>query len=279
MFHTYKPHPPLSDFVENLWSYRGFEAPRLRERIFPSGTFELVFNLSADEIRIYKGNESEECERYSGAILSGPYSGFFVTDTALETSVMGAHFKPGGTFPFLGASANEFADKHVDVDTIWGACVAGIRERLAETTSSRLRFRLIERFLATQISRPLQHHSAVSLALSTLDHARSRMTRELAREACLSEKRFIDIFRFEVGLRPKLFNRISRFQRVLTQMHRVGVPHWAQLALDNGYFDQSHLIHDFSSFSGFSPADYIRRLDSLRSQRLEAKFNHLPLTR
>jgi hypothetical protein len=93
LFCSYKPSGPLSDFVENLWIYSGFESPVLNERIFPSGTFELVFNLCGDEIRIYKDPRSVKCQRYSGAIISGPYDGFFVTDTALEASVMGVHFK------------------------------------------------------------------------------------------------------------------------------------------------------------------------------------------
>ena len=47
---SYTPIPPLSDFVENLWMYIGFESPRLKERILPSGTVELVFNLRADQL-------------------------------------------------------------------------------------------------------------------------------------------------------------------------------------------------------------------------------------
>jgi hypothetical protein len=74
LFRSYRPSPPLCDFIENFWIYKGFESPVLRERIFPSGTFELVFNLRDDEIRIYKNTQSDECRRFSGAIVSGPYA-------------------------------------------------------------------------------------------------------------------------------------------------------------------------------------------------------------
>lgn len=57
-FGSYKPPAPLSDFVENLWAYRGFESPRFKERIFPSGTFEIVFNLRGDEMRICNASRS-----------------------------------------------------------------------------------------------------------------------------------------------------------------------------------------------------------------------------
>jgi AraC-like DNA-binding protein len=86
------------------------------------------------------------------------------------------------------------------------------------------------------------------------------------------------VFNFEVGVKPKLFVRIRRFQRVLQQVHRLPLVDWAQLALKQGYFDQSHLIRDFVAFSGISPADYLRRLRDPRNDGTDPiKFNHLPL--
>lgn len=278
LFRSYKPIPPLSDFVENLWLYNGFDSPRLKERILPSGAFELVFNLRDNRLRIYKAAQPDRCQHLSGAIVSGPYEGFFLADTAEEASVMGVHFKPGGAFPFLGLSADELADTHIDLEAVWGRRAAETCERLSATTSSARRFRLLENSLLSHLFRPLEHHPAVSLALEgfRLDNSRA-LVRKLARNAGLSDRRFIDVFSFEVGLKPKVFNRVQRFQRVLARVHRNPAPDWGQLALEQGYFDQSHLIRDFLAFSGFSPADYLRRLDDLRQKGLQAKFNHLPL--
>ena len=276
LFRSYKPGERLSEFVENYWVYRGFESPRLKERIFPSGTFELVFNLRDNEMRIYKGAR-DECERYSGGILSGPHAEPFVTDTSLEACVMGVHFKPGGAFPFLGPSADDFRDNHAGVDAVWGRAASEIRERLCETPSLTRRYRLLEKFLLSRLFHAAQHHGAVTMALASLDRAQSQMTRELARDANLSEKRFIDVFRCEVGLNPRLFTRIRRFQRVLARAHAPGALDWAQIALSHGYFDQSHLIRDFVEFSGFGPSEYVHQLDDLRSCGVHCKFNHLPL--
>ena len=278
LFRSYKPSPPLSDFIENFWLYQRYESPHFKERIFPSGTFELVFNLRDDELRIYKAAQPARCARFSGSIVSGPYSGFFVTDTAEEASVMGVHFKHGGAFPFLGLAADELADTHIGLEAIWGQGAGEIRERLSASAQPGRRFRLLEKSLLSRLLRPLEHHPAVSLALDgfRFDNAPA-VVRRFARNAGLSDRRFIDVFRFEVGLRPKLFNRVQRFQRVLALTHRLPAPDWTQLALNCGYFDQSHLIRDFLAFSGFSPADYFRRLNDLRKQGLHIKFNHLPL--
>jgi AraC-like DNA-binding protein len=278
LFRSYKPVPPLSDFIENLWIYRGFASSQLKERIFPSGTFELVFNLRDDELRIYKPVESGRYLRLSGAIVSGPYEGFFVADTAEEACVIGVHFKPAGAFPFLGLSAYELTDMHIDLEAVWGRSAAEIREQLCGTTTSVRRFQFLEKALLSRLSRAPEHHPAVSLALEGFRFDNSRgVVRKLARDAGLSDRRFIDVFNSEVGLKPKLFNRVQRFQRVLARVHQSPSPNWGELALDHGYFDQSHLIRDFHAFSGFSPADYLRRLRDLRLKGLGFKFNHLPV--
>jgi AraC-like DNA-binding protein len=280
LFRLYRPGPPLSNFIENFWVYDGYASPHLRERIFPSGTFELVFNLREDKLRIYRGPQLDQMSHFSGAIVSGPYGSFFGSDTAEEASVMGVHFKPGGAFPFLGLAANELADFHINLRDIWGGAASEVHERLSFEPSSARRFRILEEALISHRFRALEHHPAVALALDRVRDAPSRsFVRTLVREAGISERRFIDVFNFQVGIKPKVFTRIERFQRVLHVVHRSRVLEWGQLALEHGYYDQSHLIRDFLAFSGFSPADYLRRLYDLRAEGTQVKFNHLPVAR
>lgn len=283
LFRSYKPSPPLCDFIANFWIYEGYEGAHLKERILPSGTFELVFNLRDDELRIYKAARPQECKRLSGAILSGPYSGSFLTDTAEEASVMGVHFKPGGAFPFFHFAAGELSDQHADLETIFGRAATEFHEQLSLKASPMRRFRLLEEFLMSRLHhsparRAAQRNDAVSTALDALAcSGYQTRTRALARQAQLSEKRFIDVFRFEVGLKPKIFSRIQRFQKIIAQLRQPYDADWAQLAAENGYFDQSHLIRDFVAFSGFTPGDFVRRLKHFRQTGSHVKFNHMPL--
>jgi hypothetical protein len=75
-----------------------------------------VINLHENEFRIYDLTPPTRCKRFSGAIASGAYERAFVIDAEQHASAVGVHFRPGGTFPFLGISANEFPDKHVDLE-------------------------------------------------------------------------------------------------------------------------------------------------------------------
>jgi AraC-like DNA-binding protein len=265
---SHRPAPPLDGFIDSLWLLEDAPA-HARERILPSGTLELVINLREDEFRIYDPSGPGDYRRFSGAMVSGAYGEGFVIDAAQHACVLGVHFKPGGAFPFLGMPAGEIADAHVDLEMLWGQRAVELRERLCAAQSAPGRFRLLEEALTVHLL-PRAHHAAVPAALAAFERTASRV-RDVARLVGLSQRRFIQVFTAEVGMTPKRFHRVRRFQRARALALRSPGPDWARLAVACGYCDQSHLIHDFLAFSGLSPADYLRQ----RSERV--KEDHVPL--
>ena len=88
-------------------------------------------------------------------------------------------------------------------------------------------------------------------------------------EVGLSPKRFIQLFRDEVGLPPKLFGRVRRFQSVVNRVFGRTAVDWVDEALQSGYYDQSHFAHDFREFTGLTPGAYLARPGEF--------VNHVPL--
>jgi AraC-like DNA-binding protein len=258
-FSSRAPVPPLDTCVERLWLL--IDAPaHSKERIAPSGTIDLVINLHENELRIYDPAQPDRGKRFSGSVVSGTHSGPFVIDPRERVSVMGVHFRPGGAFPFLGTPANELADAHVDLEALWGSSAIELRERLCAAKTPAERFDLLEEALVAHLLRPLERHYAVRFALHTFGRADSGLAiRDVARDAGLSHRRFIQLFAREVGMSPKLFYRVRRFRQALETLRRTAVPNWAQVAVDCGYYDQAHMIHDFQSFSNLSPTEYVRQ--------------------
>jgi AraC-like DNA-binding protein len=277
LFRRHQPAPPLAALVEDMWLYEHYESPGAQERILPSGTFEMVFNLRSDALRVYDPSRPEHVRCLAGAIVSGPYDRYFVSDAAQEVSLIGVHFKPGGIFPFLRWPAGDLEGSHIDLSELWGtAAAAGLRDQLAHSAPAQ-KLALIEQALLARIVRPSGPHPAVAQALRCVaDRNGACRTGELARRAGLSERRFIEVFRAEVGVTPKLFSRITRFQHVLAVVDRSPRIDWADVAAAAGYFDQSHLIRDFVAFSGLGPAAYARRLKDLRHRGAHVKRHHLP---
>jgi AraC-like DNA-binding protein len=268
-YRSYTPGPPLGDFIGRFWLCSD-KPSHPRERILPSGTIEMVFNLCDDEIRIYGPAHHDRCTRFSGAVVSGAYSSFFVIDPLQHASIIGVHFRPGGAFPFLGVPAGELADTHVDLATLWGPLAGQVHERLRAATPAQ-RFSVLEGALISRLHHPPQRHAAVSVALNTFEPRGAEVrVRDVARRVGLSQRRFIEVFAAEVGLTPKLYYRIRRFRQAWQLVRKVPAPNWAAVAAECGYFDQSHLIRDFCAFSGLSPQAYL-------SQRSEHVLpNHVP---
>ncbi len=271
LYSSYIPSPPVSDFVDCFWLCAD-KPLHTRERILPSGTFELVINLDADEVRVVDLGRPGGFNRFSGAVVSGAYAGPFVIDPSQHTLMMGVHFKPGGAFPLFGAVVGELANMHLALEDLWGRSAVVIRERLCAAHTNAERFLLMQDILSSRLLTSPRHHAAVSMALGLLVRSGTQASvQDVARQIGLSQRRFIQVFTEQVGLTPKLFSRILRFQQARRLAGQNSRPDWADVALSCGYFDQSHLIRDFGQFSGMSPAHYLRR----QSDRV--MHNHVPI--
>jgi AraC-type DNA-binding domain-containing proteins len=272
-YKTYTPGPPLDAFVDYFWLFEGGQTPR-NERIIPSGTSELVVNLRDDEVRIQDREHPAKLQRFSGGVLSGAYSSVFVIDAMQHESMLGVHFKPGGAFRFLGTSATDLTDEHVDLVDLWGQSALELRERLCAASTDRNKFHVMKEVLNYRLSRSRKGHTAVPIALLLLGPTgKGARVRDVAREVGICQRRLNQVFAAQVGLSPKLYSRILRFERAraLADQHRP--LDWAQLAATCGYFDQSHLINDFQEFSGLSPCEYVHHHQP--DSRL--KSHHVPI--
>lgn len=249
-----QPRPPLDDLVEYLWALS--DAPvHERERIVPSGTVELVINLHANVIRVLDPIAGI-VRRFRGAIVSGCYTRAFEIDTRAHTLVTGVHFKPGGAARLLGVPPGAFANGHVDLEDLWGRDAVVLRERLCAAPTSRQRLELLERALIARLPGGGQRRRAVTTALTTLEQPGIEVGR-VAQALGLSRRRFIEIFTEDVGMPPKRYAMVRRFQRALAAALRSRSAAWARIALECGYYDQAHLCRDWVDLTGVTPAELV----------------------
>ena len=262
------PSWPLSEFVECFWYFQGTPRAHEFERILPDGSVEVVINLRDDRLQVYDRQSCAPAGHVRGALISGPRSEYFVIDTAQQLSTIGVHFKPGGAFPFLGLPAGEIQDQHLDLQDLWGTSGGQMREEVLEARSVDAKFAVLEKWFLRHAPQ-LERHPAVAYALGEFNPERATSVTEVTGRIGMSPKRFIQLFQKEVGLTPKLFCRVRRFQKVLRAIGMGRRIEWADVALDCGYFDQAHFIHDFRAFSGLNPSTYVAH----RTEHL----NHVPM--
>jgi len=264
--------PELRPFVSQLWYWRDVSRPHVMERLMPNGESSLVVNLKDDIIRVYDKDSLALARTTRGAIVVGAHSQNSVIDAEEQECVFGIQFLAGGAYPFFGRTpTHESANEQVALEDLWGPRnSADLRIALLESPNPEAKFDTAESFLLRAKRREQNLHPAISYAVREIVHApHIRTIADLTDATGLHARKFISLFRDQVGLTPKVFCRVRRFQRVIAAIHCRKQVDWARVALDCGYYDQSHFIHDFREFSGMSPSVYLTRATSHQ--------NHVPV--
>ena len=263
LYLEYTPAPPLRSFVRTLWYARAPQPGHGRERVLPTGNTQVLINLAADYL--HDCAEGEAPRRMPPSLVAGGRSVYEIVNTADMAELIGVVFESGRFPVFGGDAAYLFSNRMVDLEDVWGTGARTLRDRLRELPSPAQRLHWLEQFLAQTFSARLlrlqpPHHQAVDYALGRFAHARSMvMVRDVASSTGWSERRFSQVFREQVGFSPKVWVRLQRFQKAVEQLHSgVDVP-WAKLALDCGFYDQSHFANEFRAFSGVNITTYSAR--------------------
>jgi AraC-like DNA-binding protein len=131
--------------------------------------------------------------------------------------------------------------------------------KLLETQSIEGKFDLLESYLVRKAQTRLEPDRTVAAALASLGSWPVVTLRDIASHLGLSHKQLLARFDCRVGLAPKFTSRLLRFRNTLNAICDAPVsPDWAGLAIDCGYHDQAHLIHEFQEFASVTPAEYQR---------------------
>ena len=255
---THLPRAPLDQFIELLWFHEGLNSPHQLERVLPEGSVELIINLRDQDRHIFHPVNYQPQQSYRRSWLSGPHSKFIVIDTAPNASMIGVHFKPGGANAFFSMPLSELRNNVVALDVFWNGAAVSLRDQLLEAPTPTDKFRILEDALLARRRGRESTHPAVRYALDHfIRQPQIVSVGAITDKLSLSPRRFIELFNDQVGMTPKVFCRVRRFQRALYEIKQRRNLRWAELAPDCGYYDQAHFICDFKEFCGLTPADYL----------------------
>ena len=271
LYLEHNPQPALAPFIKTLWYACDPHATHRHERVLPTGRAQIVLSLARDYLTD-ASNPINPLEHSPAGIFLGIYSRHQQIDAIDFTELIGIAFHPGGTAAFFPEDAHIFTNCETSLSDLWGRASLNLRNDLREAPTPEQKFALLEFVLLTRLSLSKHQHRdpIIDYALTHLHTSPGTTTiAELTRTTGLSPRRLSERFNQLVGVSPKLYCRIQRFQQALQQMHRGADVHWAELALNCGYYDQSHFANDFRAFSGLSATDYST------TNRIWA--NHIPL--
>lgn len=202
-FQQRQPAAPLDGLIDKIWDWDMPPASHHFERVLPLPGAALIINLHEDETRVYADDAARTCTRSAAAILGGPLLSSQIIDTAEQIRVMGVVFRPGGAHAFTGEDLSRSAGQDIDLHDLFGAASGRLRQRLLHTDAPHERLRLLESWL-TQRLQPQVINPAIAHAVALL-HVVPQVHRlpVIARTIGLSDRRFTQLFRRQVGMAPK----------------------------------------------------------------------------
>ncbi|MDP4217717.1 MAG: helix-turn-helix domain-containing protein [Bacteroidota bacterium] len=256
----YIPGATLRPFISNFTYYKGYRPDHRIDRYLPNGNIEIIIDLTDRPKYIYDNQTLTEKQACKRIWISGMRDEFITIPSGLDAEMFIIEFKKGMAYPMLGLPLTEITGTVVHGELILDKVFLELRERLFTCAQAGEMFVLAERLLARQFGSRLTVNPFVEFAVGKiLGSPTSLSIRSVADKTGYSARHFIRIFSDHVGVTPKRFLRIIRFQRAINEIEVKGSIPWAALAYDCGYYDQAHFISDFKSFSGLTPLEYMRR--------------------
>jgi len=263
IFRSYQPVFPLGHFIENLIYFEGLSTPHHLERFLPDGNTEIIIDLTENPQYIYNNETLQEIQTCRYAWVSGVRTRPITIPSGTGSRMLIVAFKKGRAHPFYCFPMSEIRDTVAEADLVFGRKFCVFREQLLAATSINRMFQLVEGFLLQQARDTVQEKDAtkcIDYAVSRMvSHPILRCLHQLSDEIGYSQKHFIDLFRQQVGVTPKQYLKIMRFQKAIRVIERSHTIRWSEIAQESGYYDQAHFIQDFKFFSGFTPNEYLNR--------------------
>lgn len=192
-------------------------------------------------------------------IIHGVQTQKFVRTLEGRSQVFGVKFRSGGFRPFYGAAVSELADRSVPAKSVFENGLDKLGEIVLSSAAEDEKVAAASAFFRDRMPSPDDNVLlAAKLVERIFADPEMKTVDDLARETGTGKRTLQRLFSEYVGVSPKWVICRYRMHELIETLNRGEELDWAELALDLGYFDQAHLINDFTSIIGCSPARYVK---------------------
>lgn len=255
-FQIMLPSPALAPYIRHYWLLETDTPAKSTERITPTGNVQMLF---------YRGNpillsSSQDSRRVnSQSILCGQFIGYSELSFSGTIKILAVIFHTHSVSALFRMPVSEFCNQKVSADEMGDRELQELEDRILYESDDLNCIRLIEHFLLSRLNPPKEHNlERMFSAIRTINQQGGDVRiSDLASSVFLSTKQFQRVFTGHIGISPKEFLRIVRFQHALYVLQSTPGMSFLQLAYECGFYDQPHLINEFKVFSGYTPKEYL----------------------
>ena len=254
-FYTIEPSIQLKPYIRCFWVLEhemGADEQSYVYRSIADGCVEMVFHYQATFDELVTSGQPHNWE--SGIhFQSNHYRRF---ETKQSFGIFGAYIYPFAVPYFFKVPSEETSNEMLDLDIFLGGSEGKeLEEKIMIAPDNFKRAEILTRFLEAKLAnKPLSHNNIICAIKHVIHSKQPGAVAQLADKFNLSVRQFDRKFKEYAGFSPKTYLRLVRLNKA-TQQHLTNKP-LTQIALECGYYDQSHFIHDVKAFTGYHPSFY-----------------------
>lgn len=257
IFNSHTLLPRSANFIESIFHFSGLTPEHSIERVVPTGHIFILFELDNVPRNTFANETLEIKNTYNKAWISGIQKNYISISTPQHSEMLVIQLKPFGAFPYLHIPIHEITDKIVSGEKIFGDSIFELRGHIISTKRSEDKMALAEEWLVQRMDEDKIPSAELLDVMANLEKEPVTNLKNIIDSYPYTQKHLIEQFKKYVGVNPKYYQRILRFNEILAQLNQHKKISWTQVAYHCGYTDQSHFIKEFKHFSGFNPMTYI----------------------
>lgn len=255
-FTRMSPHPALAELIECYWMMYSDETMPVVEKIIPDGFTELIFNYRD----VYQSQISGNWSLQSPNLLAGQLRSFFYLKNTGATGSVAIKLKPAALTQLFSLNMEQYVDQIVNLNSLPHPALQTLTEKistavnLGHTQQEELIKEVLDNYFVSLV--PTATANPIKQQLDLIFSTNGMLTvAEMATAAGISERQLERLFKKYIGLSPKYYARIIRFNYIF-ELIKSKQHTWAEVVYQSGYYDQSHFIRNFKAFTGEDPSSY-----------------------
>lgn len=249
----------LNQYIEAIFHLKDFMPDHSIERVVPTGHVFIIFELDGFQRNTYDNDTLAPIATYKEVWISGMQKNHISISAHPHSELFVIQFKAFGAYPFFHFPIHILNDKVISGKEVFGEEILVLREEILNKNSTDEKFLCAENWLLKRFRKEKTPPADLLKVLERLQYKPVVNFLEVIESYSKTQKHLIDQFKKYLGLTPKYYQRMLRFNEILRQIHQSNKIEWAQVAYQLEYTDQSHFIKEFKHFSGINPQKFIQQ--------------------
>lgn len=249
-YESFQPSDDLRELVKEYWIFESDDPTVSQQKIIPDGFSEIIIHYGD----LYRINLIGQWEDQKSLLFSSQISKYFFLENTGRSGMLGIKLYPTAFHELFQLDVSDLTDQVLPLDTLISD-TENLAEIRNENSSMKQKVELAESWLRKYMSN-LSPQEKIRTCISQIHESHGMIDiDQMAGEVALSTRQLERLFKKVIGLTPKFYCRIIRFNYIFEVMKEQN-DSWVRTALKSGYFDQSHFIKNFKEFTGEEPSSY-----------------------